>query len=245
MVDVARAIGGTPKNYSPWAGVNTTRLPYFARGPVYQGDAAMQKPRHWRTPRAVFVCPSSDLFHEDIPQQGPEPNAMDVIDVMLQTPQHVYLVLTKRAERMADSLLRLPHPENGLSHVWLGVSVCTQAEADAKLSHLAALAAAGWNTWASFEPMIGPVEFSGAWDEWWESAGLRWVVLGCESGPKRRTCDELWLRDAIWECDATGVPCYVKPIQLGPDRRVSRDPAEWPSDLRVRQLPDFGGRSKR
>ena len=32
-----------------------------------------------------------------------------------------------------------------------------------------------------------------------------------------------------------GVPAFVKQVEV--DGRVSRDPSEWPADLRVRRLP--------
>jgi hypothetical protein len=57
----------------------------------------------------------SDLFHEAVP----EPFIARVFDVMAQAPWHVFQVLTKRAERLAALVPRLPWPPN----VWQGVSV--------------------------------------------------------------------------------------------------------------------------
>ena len=54
-------------------------------------------PLHWRKPRRVFVNSMSDLFHPDV-----SVNFIDqVFAVMLLAPQHTFLVLTKRPERMA------------------------------------------------------------------------------------------------------------------------------------------------
>jgi protein gp37 len=45
-----------------------------------------------------FVNSMSDLFHEDIPD-----NYLDqVFNVIRQTPQHTYQILTKRAERLPE-----------------------------------------------------------------------------------------------------------------------------------------------
>lgn len=95
---------------------------------------------------------------------------------------------------------------------------------------------------------------------------LDWVIVGGESGPGARSCDVAWVRSIKEQCQAAGVPCFVK--QLGGQPFViegSRDaqewsalgatavmddcgvihtrdkkggdPAEWPSDLRVREFP--------
>lgn len=53
-------------------------------------------PLKWRLPRCIFVNSTSDLFHERLPDE-----AIDrVIAVMALCPQHRFLVLTKRPERM-------------------------------------------------------------------------------------------------------------------------------------------------
>jgi protein gp37 len=57
----------------------------------------------------------SDLFHEAIPGAF----IRQVFDTMVQAHWHVFQILTKRAERLADLTPRLPGPPN----VWQGVSV--------------------------------------------------------------------------------------------------------------------------
>jgi protein gp37 len=92
---------------------------------------------------------------------------------------------------------------------------------------------------------------------------IQWAIIGGESGPQARPCDVAWVRSLRDQCRAAGVACFVK--QLGshpveywcaggehcthPDcgNKMPRlhhshggDPAEWPKDLRVRELPDVG-----
>ena len=43
--------------------------------------------------------------------------------------------------------------------------------------------------------------------------GINWVIAGGESGPDARPCDVAWIRSLIQQCEAAGVPCFVK--QLG------------------------------
>lgn len=65
-------------------------------GKIGVNDSAMLEPLLRRKPTMWFVNSMSDLFHEDVPD--------DVIDqvfaVMALSPQHVFQVLTKRADRM-------------------------------------------------------------------------------------------------------------------------------------------------
>ncbi|MEW1843019.1 phage Gp37/Gp68 family protein [Nonomuraea angiospora] len=56
----------------------------------------LDTPLHWRKPRMVFVNSLSDLFHGAIPAEF----IARVFAVMAQTPQHLYVILTKRHARM-------------------------------------------------------------------------------------------------------------------------------------------------
>lgn len=68
------------------------------------------------------------------------------------------------------------------------------------------------------------------------NGGVGWVVVGCESGTQRRPSAIEWVRSVVVQCREAGVPCFVKQVSL--DGRVSHDPAEWPEDLRVREMPE-------
>lgn len=56
----------------------------------------LKKPLHWKKPRRVFPCSMGDLFHEAVPFEF----VAAMFGVMAATPQHTYMVLTKRPERM-------------------------------------------------------------------------------------------------------------------------------------------------
>lgn len=63
-----------------------------------------------------------------------------------------------------------------------------------------------------------------------------------------RPCDIGWIRSIRDQCKAAGVACFVKQLGARPmvpgtslrfntfDRKGG-DPAEWPEDLRVREMP--------
>lgn len=59
-------------------------------------NAVLQKPLGWKKPRAIFVNSMGDLFHENTPDEWID----RVFAVMALCPQHLFIVLTKRAERM-------------------------------------------------------------------------------------------------------------------------------------------------
>lgn len=63
----------------------------------------LEVPLRARKPRAYFVDSMADLFHEDVP----DGYLWAVWETMLRTPQHLYLILTKRPERMRDFVTRM------------------------------------------------------------------------------------------------------------------------------------------
>ena len=88
----------------------------------------LEEPFHWRKPRFVFVNSTSDLFHEDIP----EDYIRKVFETMAACPRHTFQVLTKRSARLAELAPRLPWPAN----VWIGVSAETADHYDLSLIHI-------------------------------------------------------------------------------------------------------------
>lgn len=69
-------------------------------GTVRTIEDALEKPLRWRKPRMIFVNSMSDLFHKNVPFEFID----KVFAVMALCPQHVFQVLTKRPERMAEYL---------------------------------------------------------------------------------------------------------------------------------------------
>lgn len=56
----------------------------------------LDQPLRWRKPGRVFVCPTGDLFHDDVPDEFID----QVFGIMAVCPQHTFQVLSKRPERM-------------------------------------------------------------------------------------------------------------------------------------------------
>src|SRR5260370_42113596 len=85
--------------------------------------ATFTAPLRWREPRRIFTCSWSDWLHEAADAWRPE-----AWDIIRRTPQHTYLILTKRPERIPE--VRVPWSARAFEapwpNVWLGVSVETQ-----------------------------------------------------------------------------------------------------------------------
>ncbi len=79
-------------------------------GPVWSGrlnrapDSVWAKPLRWKKPRAIFVNSMGDIFHEDVLEDW----LFEIFATMALCPQHIFIILTKRAERMMQ-FLRDPH----------------------------------------------------------------------------------------------------------------------------------------
>lgn len=61
-----------------------------------------------KAPRRYFAIDIADIFHKDIPFNF----VKQIFDVMVEANQHLYLVLTKRSERMRELAPKLEWPEN-------------------------------------------------------------------------------------------------------------------------------------
>lgn len=69
-----------------------------------------------------------------------------------------------------------------------------------------------------------------------EPPHLNWVIIGCESGPRRRPCNLEWVKSVVDQCDAAQVPVFVKQLDLG--GKVSHDMSEWPEWARRQEWPN-------
>ncbi len=154
--------------------------------------AALSQPYKWRKPLTVFVNSMSDLFHAKVPASF----VQDVFDVMADTPQHTYQVLTKRSlrlRRMADKL-------NWPSNVWMGVSV-EEPRALNRVDHLREVPAAV--RFLSCEPLIAPLRELNL-------DGIDWVIAGGESGHSHRPIEAEWVADIRDQCHEAQVPFFFK-----------------------------------
>ena len=153
---------------------------------------ALDQPYRWTGRRTVFVNSMSDLFHAKVPLTF----VRQVFEVITDTPQHTYQVLTKRSARLPKIADRLPWPKN----LWLGVSVENSDHLN-RVDHLRQVPAAV--RFLSCEPLLGPLDDL-------DVTGIGWVITGGESGPRARPLQPEWVRDIRDRCVTAGVPFFHK-----------------------------------
>jgi protein gp37 len=134
----------------------------------------------------------SDLFHENIPLEF----IKKVFTTMERCPQHIFQILTKRSGRVRELASELPWPTN----VWMGVSVENSKVID-RVFDLQNIPA--YIRFLSCEPLIG--EINGLPLE-----GIKWVIVGGESGPKARPMKKEWAESILLQCRKAGVPFFFK-----------------------------------
>jgi len=154
-------------------------------------------PIRWLKPKKIFVNSMSDLFHEGVPDEYVE----KVCRVMLAANWHIYQVLTKRADRMAGLLQGKLRAAAQASHIWWGVSVENRQHGLPRIDRLRCATPAV--AFLSIEPLL---EDLGAID----LRGIRWVIVGGESGPGARPMAEEWVRNIRAQCRAGRIPFFFK-----------------------------------
>ncbi len=159
---------------------------------VRMHEDALTIPYTWRGSKIVFVNSMSDLFHPEIPFEFIE----KVFQVMNDTPQHTYQVLTKRADRLFQLHAKLTWTPN----IWMGVSVENEKVID-RIDFLRETNAVV--KFLSCEPLIGPLMNMNL-------ANIDWVIVGGESGRKARPIEEWWVWDIRQQCQEQGVAFFFK-----------------------------------
>lgn len=236
------------------------------KGPRWNGNIKLvpdklADPIHWTKSRMVFVNSMSDLFHSGVSNEY----IAAVFGIMAASSKHTFQVLTKRPERAktwfdwvlsktpspaeycAEEALKLTGRKEiksvinnwPLSNVWLGVSCENQETADRRIPILLACDASV--KWVSYEPAIGPVNFS-----LWTNK-LDWIVVGGESGPGARKFNWIWAKNVIQCASGTKTKIFVKQLGSNPvltglgktklNNYKGSDPTEWPPSLYIREYP--------
>ncbi|HLW07085.1 MAG TPA: phage Gp37/Gp68 family protein [Marinilabiliaceae bacterium] len=161
---------------------------------ITEHPESLNEPYRWKKRKIVFVNSMSDLFHEKVSDEF----ILKVFEVMKDT-EHVYQILTKRAERLLDfdkNVLKGRWPYN----VWMGVSVEDKRVLD-RIDYLRQTGAQV--KFLSCEPLIGPLENMNL-------ENIHWAIVGGESGPKSREMKSEWVLDIKDQCEKADVRFFFK-----------------------------------
>jgi protein gp37 len=263
-VRVSRAAGlmlwGTP---NMGAVRRVTSADSWAHVRSWQNKAASS-----RTFRRVFCASLADVFEDwngSVVEHGFKSGVvapsrlggtlyevrMHLFRLIEQTPNLVWLVLTKRPENVRRMVQHMGWLNNGGAewprNLWIGCTVENEKYAELRMRHLLEIPAAG--RFVSYEPAIEEVNFA----PYLATGRLDWGITGGESDPHgvRDNCrifDMTIARRTMRQFMAAGVPLFVKQLGSNPvdgcapypvTDRAGADMAEWPEDLRVQQLPTW------
>jgi len=199
---------------------------------VHFHDERLRDPAAAKRPQVIGVSFYDELWDP----LRPELDVMRVLASCAAAPQHQYVFLTKRPERIdAETIATFAARKNW----WMGVTV-TESDRDGRdrLDRLRPAMVAGVKTWVSLEPWC----MANAGSLLLEAiARVAWfVALGCTSGCEvDPRYDVPWangVAEIITWCRRGDIPVYVKQVWV--EGRCSRNPAEWPEELRVQELPE-------
>ena len=206
------------------------------------GKPVVVENRFWdpcrkRKPSRFGVQFMGDLFHEAISDK----DIFNVFSVMMHSPHHTFIVLTKRPKRMRKFMLEVPPPCSGtpscehatayciakwpLPNVVLMVTVENQPRADERIPVLLDTPAAVRGV--SIEPCLSPVNLYLP-EKDLDPPAISWTIVGAETGPGARYMDPAWARSIRDQCSLARIPFFFKRMSPG---------EETPDDLMIREFP--------
>jgi len=153
----------------------------------------LNDPLKKKKPTVFFVNSMSDIFHKDMPLDYLD----KIFNVIEQTPQHTYQILTKRADRMLEYFSHRKVSEN----IWLGVTVENKKEGLPRIDFLRNIKASV--LFLSIEPLLedlGEINLS----------NIDWVIVGGESGNKARPMAKEWVLNIKQQCEKNDVAFFFK-----------------------------------
>lgn len=153
---------------------------------------SLRVPYSWKKSKVVFVNSMSDLFHEEVPLKF----IQEVFKVMRDNPQHIFQLLTKRADRLYELNKYLKWSHN----IWMGVSVEDEQNSH-RIDHLRKTNAKV--KFLSLEPLIGPLPKLNL-------KKIDWVIVGGESGHTPRPIKPEWVLDIQAQCEKKEVAFFFK-----------------------------------
>ncbi|WP_292992534.1 DUF5131 family protein [Nitrosomonas sp.] len=153
----------------------------------------LSQPLLRKKPTVYFVNSMSDLFHEGVSDEFLD----KVFEVIENTPQHTYQILTKRAERLPVYFNLRKCPDN----VWLGVSVEDKKYGVPRIDYLRQVNAK--IRFLSVEPLLEDVGKMNL-------TGIHWVIVGGESGHKARPMKAEWVINIQQQCEESDVAFFFK-----------------------------------
>jgi protein gp37 len=212
---------------------------------LFLDESKLAEVRKRKKPTKYFWCDMTDLFGSWVKAEW----IQKCFQTMDETPRHTHLLLTKRPENILkmwparSDYQYVPEagemnerPMHYRENCWIGCSISDQETANTMLPELLKCRDLSPVLFTSYEPALGPVEFTMIRDpnrfpgcayfdvlkgqmihedddnQWTKEPHLDWLICGGESGPNARPYDLEWARSTIKQCADANVPCFHKQI---------------------------------
>lgn len=178
--------------------------------PTYHRDI-LWAPFHLKRPSRIFISSMGEIWGPWVAHWW----QMAILNLVRVTSQHTFLNLTKNPQGLLD-WRAMPYsiPKN----LWVGVSV-TGDDDESRLHDLAKVDHR--NKFVSFEPLLGDVVSN----RWFTLEGIKWVIIGAQTGPGAEQPDWNWVADLQQHATSLNIPIFVK------------DNLDWPFEER-RESPE-------
>jgi len=141
-----------------------------------------------KKPSNIFVCSMGDFFHEKVQLKWQD----QVHNVIINNPQHNFLILTKRPENIKGK----EFPKN----LWLGISIESDAVYDRFLIFENMPIE---NKFISFEPLIDNAYIV-------HLKNFKWIIVGGETGKNARPIKKEWVDNIYNTCVKLNIPFFFK-----------------------------------
>lgn len=204
-------------------------------GEVKICEDKLDDPLRESRPTVWFMTERGDFCHENVSMFF----RLRALDVVRRAKDHTFVLLTKRPEILAQTLqiYYLSSKVATLPNLYLGITAENQEWLKKRMEDFIRIPG---KKFISYEPALGALSLmpylfgSQKAGEPEQDDRIHSVIIGAESGHNQRRMEIEWAESAVAQCNAAGVPIFVKQLHI--NGKLDKNLDEWPEHLRIREL---------
>ena len=168
----------------------------------------LMEPTLVHNPVKIFTCSMGDMFDTKVKQIWRDL----IFRVMLETPQHIYQVLTKQPQN-----INMVFEEDCPSNLWMGVTLDGKTTDTADSFYELYPNSSAEVKFLSCEPLLGPIDLP---EEMFD-----WIIIGAQSGAGAKPPEKEWVQHLIDQAREWNKPVFLK------------DNLNWHED--IKEYPEY------